>query len=71
MDKRTAERLMQNLMELGGPLNSATELTHEISDEEERKLIRSGIGTVMLDVIEVMKPIIQQYPELDPDRKNK
>lgn len=69
MDRAIAEQLMQKYLELSEPLNLATELTDKIENKEERSLIRRGIGSVMVNIyVDLMRPIIRQYPDLDPDR---
>ena len=69
MDRRIAELLMRDFLELGSPLNSATLTTNEIINKEEREHFRKGIGTVMNAIYtELMMPIIRQFPDLDPDR---
>ena len=69
MDRAIAEQLMQKYLELSEPLNLATDLTDRIENKEEKELIRRGIGTVMAKIyIDLMRPIIRQYPDLDPDR---
>ena len=58
------------LFSLDGPLHTATELTSEIEDENERKLIRKGIGEIGGRIYtDLMRPIIRQYPDLDPDKE--
>ncbi len=68
VDRQTAELLMRDLLALSGPLNSATLLTNQIADKDERERSRRAIGTIMNEVYtNLMMPIIRQYPELDPD----
>ena len=69
MDRAIAEQLMQFYLALDGPLNSATILSDKIENKEERSLVRRGVGGVTSKIyIELMRPIIRQYPDLDPDR---
>jgi len=70
MERAIAEDLMKILLSLDAPLNLATELTKRISDVEERKLIRRGLGEIGGHIFtEIMLPIIRQYPDLDPTKE--
>ena len=69
MDRRVAEQLMKNFLDLSGPLNAATSLTSQIDDKEEQARMRKGIGEIMnIAYVDLMRPIASQYPDLDPDR---
>jgi len=69
MEKNLAAQLMADFLALAGPLNSATVLTSQITDKNEQVTFRAGIGQIMgIVYTELMMPIIQQYPDLDPDR---
>jgi hypothetical protein len=69
MERKVAEELMQALLSMGEPLNAATEATRNIGSQEEQESVRRTIGRVMDTVyVDLMRPIIRQYPDLDPDR---
>lgn len=69
MEKKVAELLMKNLLALSEPLNSATTLIDQISSKDEQAALRRGLGELMGRIYtDLMIPIIEQYPELDPDR---
>jgi hypothetical protein len=69
MDRTVAEKLMKDLMALTNPLNSATQATTQITDKEEQASFRRAIGEIMNSVYtDLMRPIVKQYPDLDPDR---
>ncbi len=59
---------MKALLDFGGPFNEATELTYQISDEQERKSVRRPLGEIGVRLYEAMIPIIRQFPDLDPDK---
>lgn len=70
MDRSIAEQLMKSLLELDAPLNRATELTEKITDPEERKAVRRGIGELTLQAYtDLIRPIVRQYPDLDPEKR--
>jgi hypothetical protein len=70
MQKDLAKELMDTLSALDEPLNKAAELIEQIDDEEERKKFRKGLGSIMAGVYtELELLIIQQYPNLDPDKR--
>ena len=61
---------MKIMLSIDEPLSVATELTDEIEDPEEARLIRRGIAEVVSKVFSgVMIPIIRQYRDLDPTRE--
>lgn len=69
MKKDIAKKLMDILFSFDNSLESATQLTELIEDENERKLIRKGIGEIGSRIYtDLMRPIIKQYPDLDPDK---
>jgi hypothetical protein len=69
MDRSIAEQLMQCYLALDGPLNSATILSDSIENQEEKSLVRRGVASVTAKIfIDLMRPIIRQYPDLDPDK---
>jgi hypothetical protein len=70
MDKNVAKLLMKKLLEVGGSLSSVTLLVNEIDDKDEQKHLRKSIGEIMSRLYtELMVPIIREYPDLDPDKK--
>jgi len=70
MDRTTAEKLMAIYQRLEMPLNEATAVIGTIPDQEEQRLLRRPLGDVMQAVwLELMLPIVRQYPHLDPDKK--
>ena len=69
MDRRVAEPLMSTFPALDGSLNAATELTDQISDEEEGRRFRREIAHVVLRThSHLFRRIARQSPDLDPDR---
>jgi hypothetical protein len=70
MDKTLAKNLMDQFVALGEPLNTATELTEKIADAQEREAVRRGLGNIMgLVYTDLMMPLIERFPDLDPDKK--
>jgi hypothetical protein len=69
MDRKTAENLRKVVLAVDAALDDATSLTSEIEDVDERKAIRRAIANVT-DVVHdgLIRAIVKQYPDLDPDR---
>ena len=68
MNREIAETLMSQLLAMSDPLNRATELSQKIVEKDEREQFRKGIGEIMnIIYLQLMNPIIKQYPDLDPD----
>jgi hypothetical protein len=71
MKKEIAVSLMKNLLMCDSPLNEASALIEQISDEVERKQFRRGIAEVIARIYsDLMIPIERQFPELGPDHSN-
>jgi hypothetical protein len=71
LDRKIAEQLMDLALALDAPLNQATALSYQIDDIEEQKAVRRVIGeTTGRLYTDLMGPIIRQYPDLDPARKD-
>jgi len=50
-------------------LNSATLLAAKVESKDEQDSLRRAIGNVIQVIyIDLMRPVIRQYPDLDPDR---
>ncbi len=72
MDRPTAEKLMAIYDRLGNTLNEADPLIRSIPNDAERKRHLSALGTMMQDVwLQLMAPIVNEYRDLDPDKKRK
>jgi hypothetical protein len=69
MDRGDAEKLMQHYLAAGAALNEATSLIDTLADAEEQRRLRRPLGEVMESIyLELMRPIIKEHPEVDPDR---
>ncbi len=69
MKKDSAEALMQKLLELSTAMNAVCSLIDQLESESEKDTLRRGMSGMLADVYtELMRPIIQQFPELDPDK---
>lgn len=60
---------MTELAKLGSALNRMTSLSDQIDDNDERLAVRRAIGETMgITYADIMRPIVRQFPDLDPDR---
>ena len=60
---------MRRFLALSEPLNAATELTDQLSEEQERAHFRRELARLMQKIyLDLMRPIIAQHPDPDPDR---
>jgi hypothetical protein len=67
MDKPTAEQLMSIYERIGGALNETLPLLN-VLPEGERELHLRAVGKLVMDIWKTLqRPIVQEYPELDPD----
>lgn len=69
MDKNLAEKLMATLNAASDKLNEAAAVVEMISDHDEKRRFKASIAELMADVyIKLMKPIIREHKDMDPDR---
>ena len=60
---------MLSLEVLGEALNDLAADIEKIKDLEEKKKYRRGVGELMgRSYTDIMRPIIKEYPDLDPDK---
>jgi hypothetical protein len=70
MERTAAERLMRIYAGIGNLLNEATEVVGTLPDQDEQKLHRRAIGTMMGDLwLGLQLPIVREHHDLDPDKK--
>jgi hypothetical protein len=69
MEKEIAQKIMLSLEALGEALNELAADIEKIKDIEEKKKYRRGVGELMTrSYTDIMRHIIREYPELDPDK---
>ncbi|MEZ0261783.1 MAG: hypothetical protein ACAH80_12290 [Alphaproteobacteria bacterium] len=67
MDRKIAEELVNAVRLFEEPTNVLNEITNKIVDEEERKKFRQYMAEIVaLLTIDLLNPIINEYPDLDP-----
>jgi hypothetical protein len=66
--KESAEALMQCLLQLSRAMDEVCAQIDRLESEDEKLQLRRGMSGMLADVYtELMRPLIQQLPELDPD----
>ena len=68
MDRRIAERLMEEMRKLSDVFNNLTEITLTMSDDQARSMRRTMVDTIFKGYSEIEDPIVRAYPDLDPER---
>ena len=67
MDKVTAEKILHQIKAWEAVFGDLDGLSMQL-DEQEARALRNVIGTMVLDIHEgIIRPIVAQHPELDPD----
>jgi hypothetical protein len=67
MTREQAEALMKSLLALSEAMGAVNVALDALGDTEERKALRRPLGGMMADLyIELQRPIIEQFPDLDP-----
>ncbi|AMW60988.1 nuclear receptor NHR-99 [Salmonella enterica] len=70
MNKNTANSLMMALLKLNESTNDVFFEIEKIDDDKIKRLFRRSIANVIgMIYLELMSPIIEEYPDLDPDKK--
>lgn len=68
MEKVVAEKLMMELLNLSASMNTVAACIEKIDVEDQKLTLRRSIANMMMAVYtDLMRPIIREYPELDPD----
>lgn len=68
MDRDEAQERMQVAQEINFLLNNAAELANSIADEDLQKQMKWALGQAMGKIyLDLMRPVVKQFPELDPD----
>jgi hypothetical protein len=67
MDRVVAEKLIETLRRFDEPFNVATELTDQMTESEARA-VRRGLAEILARIDDVIRPIVRQFPDLDPDK---
>lgn len=71
MNRVTAARTMRSIIELNGNLNAVAHVIERIRDTDEKKKFRRAFASIAGDVYtELMMPITEQFPDLDPDKSD-
>jgi hypothetical protein len=69
MQKELADKIIKAVLIAGEKLDEVGSLARQIDDEAERKKFRRHVGETMATLnADVLIPIIQQHPDLDPDK---
>ena len=70
MEKSAAADLIAMLLRLSDQLNEIDAQLRRLPDDAERKTLLRSMGSIMLDLDGgLIRPLVRQHPDLDPDRK--
>jgi len=68
MERENAQKLMENISKIDSQINRMIEIISDMKDEQEQKRYRKSASMVVgLIYSDFIRPIIRDYPELDPD----
>jgi hypothetical protein len=72
MEKSLAEVILKSVLVIGNGLNALDPIVRDVKDADERNRLLKCLGVVMSELnAGVVIPIINQYPEMDPDSPGK
>jgi hypothetical protein len=66
MDRDLAERIVKGVLDLSTPFGALDILSREIADPDERRVFRYALGHLMAETLGLLRPIVRQFPDLDP-----
>jgi hypothetical protein len=67
VDKTTAQALMKAVLSLAGPMGKIDALVSEMTNLEEKKVWISRLGELLrLHDEEFVRPIVREFPDLNP-----
>ncbi len=67
MERDVASQVIQLCLQMHDELGKADALAEQMNEAEKRPY-RRAIGHLIQEIyIELMRPVIRQYPDLDPD----
>ena len=68
IEKALAELVLKSVLSLGKGLNDLDPIARDVKDLDERMRLLKCLGVVMSELnADIVIPIINQYPEMDPD----
>lgn len=68
MEKALAEVILKSVLSLGKGLSDLDPIVREVKNLDERRRLLKCLGVVMSELnAGIVVPIINQYPEMDPD----
>lgn len=68
MDRDLAERIVKSVMDLNAPIGALDKLSMEIANPDTKRAFRYALGDLMAGTLDLLRPVLRQYPDLDPDR---
>jgi hypothetical protein len=69
MEKSSAARIIEAVLQLDGQLNDIDAQLRTIPDDSERTALLRALGTIILELDSgLIRPLVRQHPDLDPDR---
>jgi len=69
MDKPTALRIIQTVLKLSDQLDNIDGQLRSIDNTDESKPLLRSLATIMVELDSgLIRPLVKQYPDLDPDR---
>jgi hypothetical protein len=72
MEKSLAEVILKSVLVIGNGLSALDPIVRDVKDANERNRLLKCLGVVMSELnAGVVIPIINQYPEMDPDAPGK
>jgi hypothetical protein len=69
MEKASASKLIDSVLQLSGQLNDIDAQLLVLPEGAEREALLRALGSVMFELDSgLIRPLVRQYPDLDPDR---
>jgi hypothetical protein len=67
MNRALAVEVLAAIQAAETHLDALSVLSERIENDDERRSFRRGLADIMIGYIDLMRDIVRQYPDLDPD----
>jgi hypothetical protein len=69
MNKETGKKIVARLLDLSEQANQLTEISIGMEKPEEAVQLRKSLAVVMVEIDEMLRQVLRQHPDLDPDKE--
>ena len=69
MEKSSASEIIKAVLQLSSQLGGIESQLRSLPNDDEQKGLLKALGSIMIELdAGLIRPLVRQHPELDPDR---